>query len=178
MSVTLRTFGHGTASEDQLSALIRAHDLQQVIDVRTVPRSRLHPHVWREEMEQWVPRETAARYLWEPSLGGFRRVHRESTNTGLRNDSFRGYADYMQSAEFLQALDDLMHSSANQRSAVMCSESVWWRCHRRLIADAATLLYDANVLHIMPDGSQRSHRLTEGVAREGDVLRYRDLANT
>ncbi|MGH7727432.1 MAG: DUF488 family protein [Vulcanimicrobiaceae bacterium] len=159
----LTTFGHGTASEEELAALIRAAGLCQIVDVRTVPKSRAHPHVWMERMMEWVPQRSGAGYVWCPELGGFRRRHAESPNVALRHPAFRAYADYMQTPEFLRALDELLHEAADGTSAIMCSESLWWRCHRRLIADAATLLHGVDVRHLMHGGARVPHRLTEGV---------------
>lgn len=102
-------------------------------------------------------------YEWEPRLGGWRKAEPSSPNTALRNESFRGYADYMRSAPFWAALDAVLAAAAKQRTAVMCSESVYWRCHRRLIADAACIGRGATVLHLGHDGRLSPHQLTEGV---------------
>jgi uncharacterized protein (DUF488 family) len=108
-----------------------------------------------------------------PKLGGFRKPRAESCNVGLRHPSFRAYADYMETREFLEALDELLALAAKSPTAVMCSESVWWRCHRRLIADAAVLLRGAEVQHLMHDGKLRAHVLTEGVrVTDEGILRY------
>lgn len=160
---TLITFGHGTLGRDELATLIRDAGIAEVVDVRSVPKSRRHPHVWREQMEEWVPGLTGAAYRWAPALGGFRKAKPDSKNFGLQHPSFRGYADYMEDGEFLRALDGLLADAGERRTAIMCSESVWWRCHRRLISDAAVLLRGASVLHLMHDGKLVPHRLTEGV---------------
>jgi uncharacterized protein (DUF488 family) len=157
---TLLTLGHGTASELDLAALIRASHVGVVADVRSVPKSRAHPHVWAEEMARWVPDLSGASYEWHPELGGFRRATPESSNTGLRHPAFRGYADYMQTPEFLRALDTLLQRADREKVAIMCSESLWWRCHRRLIADAATLLRGTDVLHLMHSGAVQPHVVT------------------
>jgi uncharacterized protein (DUF488 family) len=159
----LFTFGHGRAGDVELAALIRGARLESVVDVRSVPKSRAHPHVWREEMAQWVPDLSSASYRWCPGLGGFRKQHPDSPNVALRHASFRAYADYMQTEAFLRALDELVQSLEKARAAVMCSESLWWRCHRRLIADAATLLRGVDVCHIMHAGTIVPHRVTDGV---------------
>ncbi|HTV92666.1 MAG TPA: DUF488 domain-containing protein [Verrucomicrobiae bacterium] len=169
----LLTLGHGTASEVDLAALLRANAVKGAIDVRSVPKSRAHQHVWAERMAHWIPDLAGATYEWRKDLGGFRRARPDSPNIALRHASFRGYADYMQSADFLAALETLMRDAAATRTAIMCSESLWWRCHRRLIADAATLLYSADVLHIMHTGPPRRHVLTEGVrALPSGILQY------
>jgi uncharacterized protein (DUF488 family) len=143
-----------------------------VVDVRSVPKSRAHPHVWMEAMAVWVPDLADAEYEWARALGGFRKAHPDSPNVGLRHASFRGYADYMQTPPFLEALDALVTSAAKSTTAIMCSETLWWRCHRRLIADALTLLRGVEVQHLMHDGSRQEHVLTESVRRIDGVLQY------
>lgn len=167
------TLGHGTASADEIAALIDGAAIASLVDVRTVPKSRRHPHFWREELQRWVPAQTAATYGWEPELGGFRKVHSNSSNVALRHPSFRAYADYMETPEFAAALANLLAHAAATPTAIMCSESVWWRCHRRLIADAAVLLHSVEVQHLMHDGKLRPHIPTSGVrvAQDGK-LRY------
>jgi uncharacterized protein (DUF488 family) len=124
-------------------------------------------------MARWLPDLAGADYTRMPRLGGFRKGNPNSRNIALRHPSFRAYADYMETPEFLAALDELLVVAAKRRTAVMCSESVWWRCHRRLIADAATLLRRAEVQHLMHDGTLRPHALTEGVRVTSDgVLCY------
>jgi uncharacterized protein (DUF488 family) len=159
----LLTFGHGAAGEIELAALIRVNRIAGVADVRSVPKSRVHPHVWADAMARWVPDLAGASYEWLPALGGFRKPRHDSPNVALRHPAFRGYADYMQTPDFMQALDNLLTVASKKLLAIMCSESLWWRCHRRLIADAATLLRGANVLHVMHSGAQQPHVPTEGV---------------
>lgn len=156
------TFGHGTAGEIELAALLRSNGVKSVVDVRSVPKSRAHPHVWRERMEEWVPDLADAGYQWCAALGGFRKPRPDSTNAGLRHPAFRGYADYMQTEPFAAALRALIKEGAKDRTAVMCSETLWWRCHRRLIADALVLLHDVDVLHLLHSGAPQPHRPTPG----------------
>lgn len=146
------------------------------MDVRSVPKSRAHPHVWAERLVHWIPAETAAAYEWQPQLGGFRKPKPDSRNVALRHPSFRGYADYMQTPEFMAALDELVESSQTGITAIMCSESLWWRCHRRLIADALVLCRGAEVRHLMHTGRLDSHKPTPGVRRDDDLLVY-DVIN-
>jgi uncharacterized protein (DUF488 family) len=157
---TLLTLGHGTASELDLATLLRQNGIRTVVDVRSVPKSRVHPHVWKDRLAEWVPDLAGAAYVWSPALGGFRRPHADSLNLALRHPAFRGYADYMQTPEFLRALDTLLERAQHEEVAVMCSESLWWRCHRRLIADAASLLHGVNVEHIMHAGPRQPHVVT------------------
>ncbi len=173
MGPQLLTVGHGTMTAVDFAALIRQAEIQAIVDVRTVPKSRRHPHVWREEMEAWVPALSGSGYVWEPALGGFRKGGRDSSNVALRHPSFRAYADYMETDAFAVALDALLAQARRKRVAIMCSETLWWRCHRRLIADAALLLHDAGVEHLMHDGSRRPHVPTAGVrVTEAGTLRY------
>jgi uncharacterized protein (DUF488 family) len=171
--LTIATFGHGTAGEIELAGMIRGAGLEAVIDVRSVPKSRAHPHVWAERMAQWVPDLAGASYNWRPQLGGFRKPRADSPNTALRHPAFRGYADYMQTPEFQAALVQLIEDAAQRPTAIMCSETLWWRCHRRLIADALVLAHHVGVLHVMHAGAQQAHRLTPGVRLLPDGrLRY------
>jgi uncharacterized protein (DUF488 family) len=156
------TFGHGTAGEVELASLIRGAAVRGVVDVRSVPKSRAHPHVWAERMAQWVPDLSGACYEWCRALGGFRKPRPESPNVGLRHPAFRGYADYMQTEAFADALDALLREAEQRPTAIMCSETLWWRCHRRLIADALVLLHGVDVQHLMHSGAPQAHRPTPG----------------
>ena len=171
-SVELLTFGHGTLTQDEIAALVRGAGIARVVDVRTVPKSRTHPWVWGERMAIWIPAEAGAEYVWERDLGGFRTPQPTSHHTALRNPSFRGYADYMETERFLTALSTLVDSLPQRKTAIMCSETLWWRCHRRLISDAAVLLHGIDVRHLMANGRTQQHALTQGVRRAGDTLRY------
>ncbi len=170
--VHLYTFGHGTLAQSEIAGLVREAGIERVVDVRTVPKSRAHPWVWSDRMALWIPDEAKAEYVWERDLGGFRTPQPSSHNTALRNASFRGYADYMETERFLSALKTLVDSLLSRKTAVMCSETLWWRCHRRLIADAAVLVHGVEVRHLMANGRTQPHALTQGVRREGDHLRY------
>lgn len=169
--VRLLTVGHGTLPAERFAALLRQAGVESLVDVRTAPGSRHNPQFGRAEMSGWLPAGGVA-YRWEKQLGGFRRAAPDSPNTGLRHPAFRGYADYMRTEEFRTALEKVLDQAGARSTAVMCSESVWWRCHRRLVADAATLLCGAEVLHLMQDGSLRPHQPTEGVRRDGEWLVY------
>ena len=179
MAAQLLTLGHGTASEEELAQLIRGAAIESLVDVRTVPKSRRHPQFWREEMERWVPERSESAYRWEPALGGFRKVNRNSHNVGLRHPSFRSYADYMETDTFALALDELLGHARTSQVAIMCSETVWWRCHRRLISDAVLLLHGLSVQHLMHDGKLRPHILTAGARTTAEgKLRYDVLFET
>jgi uncharacterized protein (DUF488 family) len=142
------------------------------------PRAVRIRTVCAERMAQWVPRLGGAQYDWVRELGGFRKARPDSPNVALRHPSFQGYADYMQTREFLSALDALLERSAAVPAAIMCSESLWWRCHRRLIADAMTLLHGVDVQHILHSGRLESHRLTDGVrVTTGGIVQYDQSLN-
>ena len=173
---TLLTIGHGTATAQELLALLDRAGVERLVDIRTAPGSRRHPHVRREAMAGWLGTAGVA-YRWEPELGGFRRPDPDSVNQVLRHPAFRGYADYMRQPRFWAALDRLLAEAEVARTTVMCSETLWWRCHRRLLADAAVLIRGADVLHLDHRGGQERHRPTEGVRRDGDLLAY-DLGVT
>jgi uncharacterized protein (DUF488 family) len=167
----LTTVGHGSLGQEELARLLGQAGIALVVDVRTAPGSRRHPHVARAQLGHWLP-EAGIAYRWEPLLGGWRKPMANSANTALRNPSFRGYADYMSTKEFWLALDQLLAEAASQETAVMCSEALWWRCHRRLIADAASLVRGATVLHLAHNGQLTPHVPTEGVRTEGEDLVY------
>ena len=162
----LFTVGHGTLSADELADLLTEAGVQFVVDVRSAPGSRRHPQFGRAELETWLP-GAGVGYRWEPDLGGFRRTSPSSPNVALRHPSFRGYADYMATDCFGHALTHVLDDASHQVVAVMCAETLWWRCHRRLIADAATLCFAAEVHHLGHDGRLSPHRLTEGVRVDG-----------
>ena len=161
--------GHGTATESELAARLTGAGVGLLVDVRRFPGSRRHPHLAREAVADWLLRAGVA-YRWEERLGGRRPVAPDSPDVALRNPSFRGYAAWMRTPEFRAALQDVL--AAPERTAVLCSESVWWRCHRRMVADAAVLLHDVEVQHLMPDGRLTPHLPTDGVRRAGDHLVY------
>ena len=172
----LLSFGHGTATAEELVALLQRAGVERLADVRTAPGSRRHPHVRREAMAGWLG-EAAIAYRWEPQLGGFRKPAPQSVNHALRHPAFRGYADFMRTPPFWAALDRLLAGAAASPAAAMCSETLWWRCHRRLLADAAVLVRGAEVLHLDHRGRLEPHRPTEGVRRDGELLAY-DLGAT
>jgi uncharacterized protein (DUF488 family) len=159
--VELLTVGHGTLPADELARLLAGADVAALVDVRSFPGSRRHPQFGREAMEAWLP-ESGIDYRWDQRLGGRRRARGDSPNTALRDDAFRGYADHMAGAGFRAGLDDLVAQATRRRTVAMCAESLWWRCHRRLLADAAVLTDRAHVLHLMHDGRLVAHQVTDG----------------
>jgi uncharacterized protein (DUF488 family) len=171
MAIRLVTVGHGTAEAPDFVELLHGTGIRRLIDVRTAPGSKRNPQFRRELMQEWLA-EDEIEYRWEPGLGGFRKAGPGSPNTALRNPAFRGYADHMRTPAFRSALERVLAESAEVPTAVMCAESVWWRCHRRLLADAAALLGNAEVTHLGHDGRLSPHQPTEGVRRAGDLLIY------
>jgi uncharacterized protein (DUF488 family) len=165
--------GHGTLGADDFAALLRRADVEQLVDVRRYPGSRRHPHFAREQMAAWLPDEGVG-YAWRPDLGGRRRPDTASPNTGLRNPQFRAYADHMQSDEFRHGIEELVELASDRRTVVMCAESLWWRCHRRLIADHLVLVAQVAVVHLFHDGKERPHAVTDSAHGEGGAVVYRE----
>lgn len=152
------TIGHSTRSREELIGLMREYGITRLVDVRTVPRSRYNPQFNREELSAALP-AGGIMYLHMPGLGGLRKTAPDSINLAWDNACFRGYADYMQTAEFAENLQALIEQAGRGKTAVMCAEAVPWRCHRSLIADAL-LVRNIAVEHILSAGSHRLHSLT------------------
>ncbi len=172
MAPSLLTVGHGTTTQAEFTELLLAAGVAELVDVRRYPGSRAHPHVSREALASWLP-AAGIGYRWEERLGGRRRLPAESPDGWWRVDAFRAYAHHMRSAEFLDAVDGLLDAAAETRTVVMCSESVWWRCHRRLIADFVTLVRATPVHHLNHDGRLTEHPVAAGARRAaGEVLVY------
>jgi len=167
----LLTVGHGTLDQDAFLELLHAAGVEQLVDIRSYPGSRHVPHFGREAMESWVPSGSVA-YRWERDLGGRRRGRPDSPHTALRHPAFRAYADHMETPEFAAGLDRVLAGARRHRTAVMCSESVWWRCHRRMVADAALLVHGTPVLHLMHDGRLLPHPPWDVARVEGDRIVY------
>lgn len=153
----LLTCGHGTADATELTRLLLGAGVRQVVDVRSVPGSRRNPDVAGGAMPRWLARAGIG-YRWEGRLGGWRKRPHDSPDTALRNRSFGGYAGHMRSPEFVAAVDDLLADAGERRTTVLCAESVWWRCHRKLIADFVVIARGTDVRHLMHDGTLRPHR--------------------
>ena len=167
--MTVITFGHGTASAERMAELLRSASVTMLVDVRIAPGSRRSPHVARAELERWLPGDGIS-YRWEKRLGGFRRPAPDSPDVAWREAAFRGYAGHMREPDFLAAIDEVLDQAAAERLAVMCSESVWWRCHRRLIADFAEVARGVPVQHLMHDGRLAPHIRSPGVRLRADGL--------
>lgn len=164
------TIGHSTHPWVEFRDLLRAHGIERVVDVRTVPRSRHNPQFNRETLSAKL-RSARIGYAHVRKLGGLRHARADSTNTGWRNSSFRGYADYMQMPEFEQGLNRLIKLASQKRSAIMCAEGVPWRCHRSLIADALTIR-KIPVFHILSAAKPHRHSPTPFAKVRGRSITY------
>jgi uncharacterized protein (DUF488 family) len=156
-SVPIVTVGHGTLSTEQFTELLTGADVDVLVDIRRYPGSRRHSHFAAEAMGDWIP-ESGVAYTWIAALGGRRKPTEDQTNAAWRNPQFRAYADHMGSAEFRDGIAALLGSARASRAAVMCSEAVWWRCHRRLLADHLEVVEHVPVLHLFHDGRLDRHR--------------------
>jgi uncharacterized protein (DUF488 family) len=155
---TLYTIGHSTHSIDEFVDLLNAHGVARIVDVRSIPKSRHCPQFNSEQLAEAL-RDAAIGYTPIKALGGRRYSRKGSINTGWRNTSFRGYADYMATAAFAEGLDELIAIARESNTAIMCAEAVPWRCHRSLIADAM-ILRGWNVLEIVSARPPKPHKLT------------------
>jgi uncharacterized protein (DUF488 family) len=167
---TIFTIGHSTRSLDEFVGMLKAHGIEQLLDVRTIPKSRRVPQFNSEALAPEL-RKRGIDYVHLQSLGGLRHAKKDSINTGWRNASFRGYADYMGTEEFRAGVSRLLELAGAKRSAIMCAESVPWRCHRSLIGDAL-LVRGVQVEDIMSATSSRPHELTPFAQVSGDTITY------
>lgn len=164
------TVGHSTRSFDELVGILRAHGIERLVDVRTVPRSRTNPQFNRDTFGPALRNRRIA-YRHMQDLGGLRRARPDSVNTGWRNASFRGYADYMQTDAFREALDALIELAGEKPTAIMCAEAVPWRCHRSMIADAL-IVRGHEVRDIMSQASAKPRKLNPMAKVEGLGITY------
>jgi uncharacterized protein (DUF488 family) len=167
------TIGHSTHPIEEFLALIEAHGVRQIVDIRTIPKSRRNPQFNSDDLATSLEQHGIA-YLHLPALGGLRHPRHDSINTAWRNDSFRGYADYMQTPEFDRGLQELIAVAEGRATAIMCAESVPWRCHRSLVADALTARSIA-VEHIMTKTSRKIHSCTPFAQIDGERVTYPGL---
>jgi uncharacterized protein (DUF488 family) len=164
------TIGHSTRPIKEFIHLLKAHQVRRLVDVRTIPRSRHNPQFNRSELSASL-HSARLHYRHMPGLGGFRHARPDSLNTGWHNASFRGFADYMQTPEFRENLDDLIKLATAERVAIMCAEAVPWRCHRSLIADAL-LARGVEVQEITSAIGARPHTLTPWAKLDGTQVTY------
>ncbi len=167
---TVYAIGHSTRTLDQFIEILQAHKITLLADIRTIPRSRHNPQFNEDSLSRELPK-AGIRYRHLKELGGLRHASKDSINTGWQNASFRGYADYMQTREFVSALRGLMELARGKRVAIMCAEGNPFRCHRSLVADALTVR-GVRVLHISSRKSAREHTLTSFAKVNGTRITY------
>jgi uncharacterized protein (DUF488 family) len=171
--VEIWTIGHSTLAIDALLDALATNALALLVDVRRFPGSRRHPQFNRDALAQSLL-SRGIDYAHHEALGGRRRPRANSYNSAWRNDSFRGYADYMETAQFGRAIDALVREAAARRVAIMCAEMLWWQCHRGLIADYLKVR-GYEVTHLRADGKSERHPYTAAARIVGGRLSYRDL---
>jgi uncharacterized protein (DUF488 family) len=164
------TIGHSTRTLDEFIALLKAHAVRWVVDVRTIPRSRHNPQFNKDSLPDSLKKASVG-YVHMPRLGGLRHAKHDSLNVGWRNASFRGYADYMQTPEFAEQIEELIQLANEHRIALMCAEAVPWRCHRSLIGDALTVR-GIRTEDIMSLTQCRLHMLTPFAHVRGTTVTY------
>lgn len=164
------TIGHSTRPIEEFIDLLNSQSVKQLIDIRTVPRSRHNPQFEQTELQASL-RQAGIDYVYISDLGGLRPKSKQSINLGWHNQSFRNYADYMQTDQFAAGLGQLIDLSRQQQSAIMCAEAVPWRCHRSLVADAL-LLRDITVKEIISKAEPKDHKLTAFAKVDGQRITY------
>ena len=171
---TIYTIGHSTRTLEDLIVVLQAHGIECLCDIRSFPISRRMPWFNRESLEAELPKQ-GIEYRWMKDLGGRRKKQMEtSPNTGLRNDSFRNYADYMLTPPFRAAIGELLGVAAEKRTAIMCAERVWFHCHRMLVSDWL-VAHGHEVLHIDDAKPPRPHKLTGEAQLRGEDVIYEGL---
>ena len=165
----LLTYGHGTDSPERTVETLHGAGVASIVDIRTAPGSRRNPQFARAELSRWLPAAGIA-YRWDKRLGGFRAPGRDNPDVVWREAMFRGYAEHMRSPEFLAAIEPVLAEAAERSVAVMCAETLWWRCHRRLVADFASVARGFEVGHLMHDGRIADHRTSPGLRLRQDGL--------
>ena len=171
--ITVWTVGHSTRSGEEFTQILLAHGVQELVDVRSFPGSRRYPQFNRAALAESL-QQAGIEYRHEPRLGGRRTLRKDSHNTAWKNASFRAYADHMESDEFRKGAKDLLELAANARTAVMCAESLWWRCHRSLIADYLKA-EGHTVIHILDQNKTEEHPFTSAARIVDGELSYRGL---
>ena len=172
-SLVIYTIGHSTHSAERFLELLRAHGIRQLADVRSLPQSRRHPQFGQAALADALE-SAGVRYRHFPALGGMRRPRLDSINTALREPAFRGYADHMQSTEFIEGIRALDGFARSAHTTVMCAEALWWQCHRRLLADAL-FVRGVRVQHIIPGRPSKPHELSEFGQPDGARVIYPGL---
>jgi len=171
--LSIWTIGHSTLTIEEFIRRLRAFEIELLGDVRSFPGSRRYPHFNKESLHLSLT-EAGIHYQHLRELGGRRRVRPDSLNVAWRNESFRGYADYMETKEFREGIEQLLARAAAQRLAIVCSEAVWWRCHRSLISDYLKV-QGIEVIHIMGAGKSEPHPFTSAARVVKGELSYRGV---
>ena len=171
--ITVWTVGHSTRSGEEFAQILLAHGIQVLVDVRSFPGSRRYPQFNRAALAESLE-QVGIEYKHEPRLGGRRTPRKDSHNTAWKNASFRAYADHMESEEFRNGVKDLLELASNARVAVMCAESLWWRCHRSLISDYLKA-EGHTVIHILDQIKSEEHPFTSAARIVDGSLSYRGL---
>lgn len=172
-NLTILTVGHSTHSAEEFGRLLDAHDVKQLVDVRSFPGSRRYPQFNKESLAEYL-RTIGIQYHHLPKLGGRRKPSPDSRNTAWKNASFRAYADHLERAEFKEGIKELLELARNARTAIMCAEGVWWRCHRSLIADYLKA-HGQEVIHIVSESKTEPHPYTSAARIVDGQLSYRGL---
>lgn len=170
MSITIYTIGHSTRPVDKFIQILQSHRIEKVVDVRTIAASRYNPQYNEAELSESLNRKHIG-YFHFKSLGGLRHPLKESVNTGWRNASFRGYADFMQTIEFQEGIERLINLARDKRIVIMCAEALPWRCHRSLIGDAL-LIRNITVMDIFSEKVSKPHVLTSFAKVKGLTITY------
>jgi uncharacterized protein (DUF488 family) len=171
MPPSVLTIGHSNHSLDQFLALLVQHKVEALVDIRRFPGSRKHPHFNGDNIARAL-QKSGVEYHWLEALGGRRHKQRdESPNLGLENKGFRNYADYMLTGDFREGVEKLLELARQKRTAIMCAEALFWRCHRRLVSDFL-VAGGVTVQHIMPTGELRPHMITNGAVIDSGRVAY------
>jgi|SRR5438067_4325671 len=174
--VQLWTIGHSTQSSDEFIVTLLSFNIETLVDVRSFPASRRYPQFNKENLRGSL-RDAGIDYVHLPEIGGRRKAKADSHNVAWRNESFRGYADYMETEAFRAGIDRLIEIAGASRTAIMCAEAVWWRCHRSLIADYLKA-GGAKVIHILGHGKSQEHPFTSAARIVRGELSYRGVLET
>ena len=169
---SIYTIGHSIKTLERIIAMLQSFNIEMLVDIRSYPGSKRYPHFNKENLEISLPEKNIS-YTHLKSLGGRRATKQDSKNTGWRHPAFRGYADYMETDEFKKGIAQLENIAIKQRTAYMCSEAVWWRCHRSLVSDYLKL-NEWQVYHIMEINKAEEHRYTQPAKIINGKLSYEE----
>lgn len=170
MQKEIWTIGHSTHTLEEFTAMLHAFEIKTLVDIRSFPGSRKYPQFNKESMEISIP-ESGIEYIHLKKLGGRRKVLKNSHNTAWRLDAFRGYADYMETEEFQEGIDELLKIASKKRTAIMCAEAVWWSCHRSMVSDWLKF-HGWKVMHIMSLHKAEEHPYTQPAHFQNGKLVY------